>query len=103
MRAKTSRATVALASSNDIVGSRPITGPISSGGASANGRWVKPARRTAAAYDAGAATATSWPASAHARSERHERPEVAVVGGGRGEHAHGPRLAPTGRSGNGLG
>ncbi len=103
MRAKTSRATVALASSNDIVGSRPITGPISSGGASANGRWVKPARRTAAAYDAGAATATSWPASAHARTNGTSGPKWPSFAVDEASTRMASRLAPTGRSGNGLG
>ena len=54
-----SRMTVRLASSIDSEGSRPKTGPITSGGTSSKGAWVRPAACTWPANDSGAATRTS--------------------------------------------
>lgn len=59
IRANTSRITVASASANDIDGKLPITGPMRSGGASANGSCTKPASWTRLLNDSGAATTTS--------------------------------------------
>ncbi len=75
MRAKTSCRTTRFDSSNDMVGSRAMTGPISSGGASAKGSCAKPARSSAAAYDAGAATRTSCPAAAKAWANGRSGPQ----------------------------
>ena len=82
MRPNTSRITVSSAASNDRVGRLAITGPMSSGGASAKGSCAKPARSRAAAYDAGAATRTSWPAARQARAKGASGPKwpsLAVV------------------------
>jgi hypothetical protein len=46
-----------------------MIGPISSAGRSAIGMCVKPDDASRSAYDAGAATATSCPAAAHARKK----------------------------------
>ena len=59
-----------------------MTGPISSGGASANGSCCIPTRASASPYDAGAATRTSCPAAAHARANGNSGPKwpsLAVV------------------------
>ncbi len=82
IRANTSRMTVLSASSNGRPGRLAITGPISSGGASPKGSCAKPARRTASAYDSGAATRTSCPAAAQARAKGSSGPKwpsLAVV------------------------
>jgi hypothetical protein len=46
-----------------------MTGPHSSGGGSANGRYGSPARSTISFAPRGAATTTSWPARRTARAK----------------------------------
>ena len=69
MRPNTSLTTTALPSRLESPGRRAKTAASSSGGASANGAWVKPAFSIDAANEAGAAATTSWPASTRARAK----------------------------------
>src|SRR5438105_1719115 len=74
-RRNTSAITVRLASSNDSSGNLPKICPSNAGGTSSNGACKKPARVTASANDAGAATSTSWPASTQARAKGTSGPK----------------------------
>ena len=79
MRAKTSRITVASASANDIDGNLPITGPMSSGGASANGCVHQARLVDRSAVRLGGRDHDLMTIGQACQCERHQRPEMTVV------------------------